>query len=420
VAISVRPIGADDFEAFFQANGLAFGRSPTREEIEIWRSACDFTRTLAAFEGEEIVGTAGAFTFTLTVPGAAVAPAAGVSWVAVIPTHRRQGALRALMQYQLRDVRERGEPLAVLLAAESSIYGRFGYGAATNIMSVEIERAWAKFTAAAAHIAANAPVGGVQFISHDEALAMLPPLYHQANSWRAGTVGRNETLWQFTLRQPQARGAGLGPRYYVVYRNPAGEVEGAAYYRVVSRWEQALPRFTLVVEDLFAISPAARVALWSYCLRMDLVETVRMERLPMDDSLRALLADPRRLRVTKVVDELWVRLVDVPRALAARRYAVADRVTFEVVDDFLPDVSGRFALEAEAGSEGSATAICRPTSAGPDLALEVADLGAVYLGGVRFRALADAGRVRELTPGAVARADALFATPYAPFCGTDF
>ena len=394
----------------------SFGRAPTPEMIEIWRPVCDFARSLAAFDGDQIVGTAGAFSFTLTVPGSTVTPAAGVSWVAVVPTHRQQGILRAMMQRQLRDVRERGEPLAVLLAAESSIYGRFGYGPATSLMRVEIERAWAKLTAAA-QATVSGHGGRVQLITHDEALTVLPPLYQQARGWRPGAVARDEALWRFTLQQPQA-GEGLGPRFYVIYRNAAGETEGAAYYRLASRWEHALPKSVLVVEDLFALSPPARAALWSYCLTMDLVETVRAERLPTDDPLCWLLADPRRLQVTQVVDELWVRLVDVPRALAARSYAVADRMVFEVADSFLAEVSGRYVLEVESGPEG--LAVCGRTEAAPDLAIEVADLGAAYLGGVRFRTLADVGRVRELTPGAVARADALFATAYAPYCGTDF
>jgi predicted acetyltransferase len=424
MTIALRPIGAEELDAFFRANSLAFGRSPTQEEIATWRATCDFTRNLAAYDGEQIVGTAGAYTFALSVPGPAVVPAAGVSWVAVVPTHRRQGVLRSMMQHQLRDVRARGEPLAVLGASESSIYGRFGYGPATSTMSVEIERAWARLAPAAAlaAAAANEHGGRIHLIAHEEALAVLPPLYQQVRGQRAGTVARDETLWRFTLRQPsaqaQACGEELGPRFYVVYCNAMGEAEGAAYYRVASRWEHALPRSVLVVEDLFAFSPAARVALWSYCLSTDLVETVRVERMAVDDSLRWLLADPRRLRVTHVVDELWVRVVDVARALAARRYAGRGRVVFEVSDDFLPDVSGRYALEAEAGPDGLAT--CARTEEAPDLALAVADLGAAYLGGVRFRTLVEAGRVHELTPGAVVRADALFATAFAPYCGTHF
>lgn len=382
--------------------------------------AVESARGLAAFDSDQIIGTAGTFAFALTVPGAALVPAARVSWVAVVPTCQRQGVLRAMMQLQLRDVRERGEPLAVLLAAESGIYGRFGYGPATRAMSVAIARAHARFTAAGRAIAAEHG-GLVQLITHEEALAVLPSLYRQARGWRAGTVARDEALWRFTLRQPQAQAhEGLGPRFRVVYRNAAGEVEGAVYYRIASRWEHALPRSALVVEDLFALSPAARAALWSYCLTMGLVETVRAERLPVDDALHWLLADPRRLRVTQVVDDLWVQLVDVPRALVLRRYGGAGRVVLEVRDTVLPEVSGRYALEAEAVPEGLTTATCHRTKAAPDLELEVADLGAVYLGGDRFRTLADAGRVRELTPGAVARADTLFATACAPFCGTDF
>lgn len=414
MAMTIRPIVAEEFDAFFRANEIAFGRYPTEEMLAVWRLACELDRTLAMFDGEEIVGTAGAFTFELTVPGRNTLPAAGVSWVAVAPTHRRRGVLREMMRRQLVDVRERGEPLAVLLAAESAIYGRFGYGLATSTANVEIERARAELRPEA--LAAAASAGGrVRLVSHDEALRLLPPLYSQTRLERAGTVARDEMIWRFTLRFPQAR-EGQGPRFYAVYENAAGEIEGAAYYRVAGRWEYALPKSVLTVEELFALTPAGRAALWRYCLGVDLVETVRGARVPLDEPLRWMLADPRRLRVTQVVDDLWVRLLDVPRALAGRRYAAAGRVVFEVTDQFLPETSGRYALEA--APEGTAT--CERTDAAAELALEVADLGAAYLGGVRFQTLVEAGRVRELAPGAAARADGMFATALAPYCGTDF
>lgn len=412
MAITLRPIVPEEFDAFFRANNTAFGRFPTDEDLAVWRPTFEFDRSIAAFDGEQIVGTAGAFTFELTVPGPAFLPAAGVSWVAVVPTHRRRGILREMMRQQLHDVRDRGEPLAILLAAESAIYGHFGYGLATSAVDIEIERAHAQFLPAAQ--AASASGGRVRLISHDDALAFLPPLYDRARRTRPGIVSRNETVWRFTLRSPQAH-MGSGPRFYALYENASGQPEGAAYYRVTSQWEHSLPRSILTVEEMIALTPAARAALWRYCLDVDLVATVRGRHVPLDEPLRWLLADPRRMRVTAMIDELWVRLVDLPRALAGRRYAAAGRVVLEVRDSFLPENSGRYELEA--GPDGAA---CQRTEAAPDIALEVADLGAVYLGGVRFRSLADAGRVRELTPGSLVRADAFFATALAPYCGTDF
>lgn len=414
MAYTLRPIQPEEFDAFFRANNIAFGRYPSDEVLDVWRGCCELDRTLATFDGDQIVGTAGAFSFELTVPGPALLPAAGVSWVAVVPTHRRRGILRDMMRRQLNDVRERGEPLAVLLAAESGIYGRFGYGLASSVMDVQIERARAQLTVAAL-AAAESAGGRVRLVSHEEALALLPSLYDRVRWRRAGTVARNEMIWRFTLRFPQARGE-QGPRFYVAYENPAGEIEGAAYYRVTSGWEHALPKYVLSIEELFALTPAARAALWRYCLGVDLVETMRADRLPVDEPLRLMLADPRQLRVTQMIDELWVRLVDIPRALAGRRYADAGRVVVEMTDSFLPENSGRYALE----SAGDGMATCERSEVAPELALDVADLGAAYLGGVRFQALADAGRVRELAPGAAARADALFATSLAPYCGTDF
>jgi predicted N-acetyltransferase YhbS len=149
MAYTLRAIQPEEFDAFFRANNIAFGRYPSDEVLDVWRGCCELDRTLATFDGDQIVGTAGAFSFELTVPGPALLPAAGVSWVAVVPTHRRRGILLDMMRRQLLDVRERGEPLAVLLAAESGIYGRFGYGLASSVMDVQIERARAQLTDAA-------------------------------------------------------------------------------------------------------------------------------------------------------------------------------------------------------------------------------------------------------------------------------
>ena len=201
----------------------------------------------------------------------------------------------------------------------------------------------------------------------------------------------------------------------MTYTARSGQVDGAAYYRVQSRWEDGLPAGTLLLRELIAVTPEAHAALWRYCLNVDLVQTVRATVRPVDEPLRWLLAEPRRLRTTALYDDLWVRLVDIPAALAARRYATTGRLVLDVADPFCPENAGRYELEA--GPDGAA---CRPTTAAADLALDVADLGAAYLGGVRFGTLAQAGRVAELETEALARADALFTSEPAPWCATPF
>ncbi len=192
-------------------------------------------------------------------------------------------------------------------------------------------------------------------------------------------------------------------------------MDGYITYRVARKWDLGLPTGTLLIEDLITTTSEAYAALWRYCLSMALVTSVRTSNSSIDEPLRWLLADPRRLRVLRQKDDLWARVLDIPRALSARRYMATDQLTLEIVDTFYPAQTGCYALE---GSPAGAT--CRPTDGAADLRLDVADLGAVYLGGVRFSTLARARRVTELTEGALRRADALFAAEQVPWCATTF
>jgi predicted acetyltransferase len=206
-----------------------------------------------------------------------------------------------------------------------------------------------------------------------------------------------------------------GTRFYVVHESPVGELDGAAVYRIREEWHDGFSANVLRVRDVMAMNAEVYAALWHYLLNVDLVGTVRAADRPLDEPLRWLLVEPRRLRVTSLGDELWARVLDVPAALGARRYGVSDTLVLEVRDAFRPQQEGRYALDG--GLEG---AMCRRTDAPADLVLDVADLGATYLGGVSFSALARAGRVEEATSGAIRRADALFAAEQAPYCGTHF
>jgi len=184
---------------------------------------------------------------------------------------------------------------------------------------------------------------------------------------------------------------------------------------VKENWSEGMPGNIAKVRNLVGLTPEADAALWRYCLDLDLVGIVRLLDRPVDEPARWRLADPRRLRTTHVGDQLWVRLLDLPAALRARRYATEGELVLEVTDALRPRNQGRFRLEG--GPDGAA---CEPTGAEPDLALDVADLGAVYLGGPRLAVLARAGRVAELAPGALSRADRMFASDPAPLCTTHF
>jgi predicted acetyltransferase len=385
----------------------AFGErfEPARFELD-WTSV-ELDRTLAAFEGDKIVGTGRLYSFELTMPGGRLLPAAGVSWIAVLPTHRRRGILTAIKRTQLDDAAERGEPLAILYASESGIYRRFGYGVSTSSMSVSVERRHSAFLK-------PVPAGSVRLVEEDDARKLFPEIFDRARRTQPGAVQRVDAWWpdEFFWRDPNEKGT----RYYCICESPDGNLDGYAAYRFEASWDND-PNGTVHVTDLVTVSPAARAVLWRYLLDVDLVDTIKAWVVPVDEPLRWLLRESRRMRVTRLGDSLWVRVLDAPAALSARTYATSGRVVFEVLDPIRPDAgaAGRVALDG--GPDG---AEARRTSDEPDLVLGVAELGGILLGGVRPSALARAGMVDERTPGALAVADAMFAVDPLPFSMTDF
>ncbi len=411
VEFDLRPVGDDEIPAFARAVDTAFGVHATDELVAFMRSLVELDRTLAVVEGGDIVAGAGALSVELTLPGLTTLPAAAVTEVGVLPTHRRRGLLTALMRRQLDDVAERGEPVAVLGASESTIYGRFGYGCAALCSSVEIEAASLRPI-----VPSPAAEGGsLRFVDADVMAAVLPGIHERYRLTQPGEVSRSAGWWDAFLLDPELYRGDAGPRFAVVYVDATGRPAGYVTYRVQVDWLRDDDQ-TLFVEDLVGITPQARVALWRYCISVDLITRVRASNVPVDDPFGWTLPDPRRFAVTEMSDLLWLRLVDLPAALSARRYPAEGSLVFEVVDRFRPAGAGRYRLEA--GRDG---AECRRTAAHePDLALDVTDLGAAYLGGVRLSTLGRAGRVAELRAGALERADALFACSPMPWCSTDF
>jgi predicted acetyltransferase len=407
VDTEIRSITEDEYPAWAHQIDAAFGGQITDERLEAYRPST-FDRTLAAFEAGDIVATAGAFSLDLTLPGLTTTPAAGVTAVGVRPTHRGQGLLRRLMAHQLDDVAARGEAVAILLASESRLYGRFGYGWATSQAVVSIDTDRSQFARPV-----NAD-GRMRLVDLDTARKVLPPVHERIRRLQPGDVSRTEEMWRKTLADLRDERGGYSAMFVVVHEAPGGEVDGYARYRFKDDWPHGLPRKQLRVQDLLGLTAEVEAALWRYLLDMALVDRVEVWFRPLPDPIRRRLVDPRQLRYEAVADHIWVRLVDVPAALSARRYGADGEVIFEVVDDFRPATSGRYRLEASGQCErvGSSTAA--------DLALDIESLGAAYLGGVRFSTLAAAGLVTELTPAALARADAMFTSTPDPFCRSHF
>lgn len=244
---------------------------------------------------------------------------------------------------------------------------------------------------------------------------MLPALLDQARHLQPGDIRRPDAWWDAVFLDLEKDRNGASPNFYAVHHSASGEADGHAVYRVKSDWESGLHKGRVIVFEVVGLTPAAEADLWRFLFSLDLTEVVEADRRPVDDPLRWMLVDPRRLRVTMVGDFLWVRPVDVAAALAARRYQLEATLVFEVSDDVRPETAGRYRLDG--GPDG---AECRRTTDEADLALGVEDLGALYLGGVARSSLAAAGRVTEVRPGSLRRADAMLASHPAPFSRTGF
>lgn len=409
MSITVRSITADEVDEFIRVDSAAFGSVPTAEELARMTAAVEVGRSIAAFDGAKMCGTAGAFSFELTLPGGALPPVAGVSWVGVAPTHRRRGALTTMMRHQLAEVRERGEPAAVLLASEAPIYGRFGYGLATQARSVKIATAHAPYRPDVA------VAGGVRLLDGDDdaRLAVLGQVFDEARRLQPGELPRSDAWWRRRAAEPTPGRS----RFDAVHEGPDGAVDGFATYYVKNDWSSGMPNSQLAVRDLCAVTGDARVALWRFLLDVDLVREVSFWNLDPNDPLPWLLADSRQLQTTLVADHLWLRPLDVAALLGARTYEGEGTLVLEVHDPLFAEVGGRFRLEVDA--TGAATCERAPDRE-PDVTLGVAVLGALVLGGGVPSVLAAAGWLAPASPGALALADRLLPTARAPWSTTRF
>lgn len=402
MTISYRPITDDETTEFFQAQSRGFSRDFNPANLERSAPLRNLERSTAAFDGGKIVGTAGIWEFEMTVPGASL-PCAGVTWVSVSPTHRRRGILTGMMRRQLDEIRDRGEAIAALWASEAPIYGRFGYGLAAEDMEIRIERT----RTALRHVVPF--TGSCRFVSHDEALACWPNVYEEARHATPGMISRSQAWWEVRhfplIEQPLP---GQSGSFRVQYEED-GRVRGYVRYRVKEGFELGSSAAELNVIELVAATHAACSALWSYVFGVDLIQSIHCEFARVDEPLLHMLEDPRRL-IRRTADSLFVRIVDVERALAGRRYAMDGALTFALTDAFCPWNDGTYRLRG-----GPAGAECRRAKGEtPDLELDAETLGAVYLGGMRFQVLARAGRVRG-SEEALRRADLMFAWDPAPW-----
>jgi predicted acetyltransferase len=414
----IRPATESELPAFSAVGLQAFNSSwPLDKLLELDRFVFEPERSLAAFDGDQVVGTAIAHTFGITVPSGSV-PAAGVSAVSVLPSHRRRGILSALMRRQLDDLAQGPEPVAALFASEAAIYGRFGYGMACEHYSFTVNRGDGRIrppAAAGSGAGSGEPSQGgttgtgvrarlsLKLAEPKTARADLMAVYNAVRATRPGMITRSDGWWDLSLSDPEFMRDGSTPLGCVIAGDSSG-ARGYALYSTRGGWDSdGIPDQVLSVRELLGTDSAALAALWADILSRDLVGKVRARMRPVDDPLPHLLSDPRRARAG-VSDGLWIRLVDLPEALRRRRYAAGVDVVIEVADPLLPANHGRWRLSSAHGS--AATPACERTADEADLAMPVSALGAAYLGGTRLGALAAAGQVTELRPGALAELSA--------------
>ncbi|MEW2294977.1 GNAT family N-acetyltransferase [Streptomyces sp. NPDC006743] len=405
--MDIRPTTDRDLGVFVDTVHAAFGRFPETpvEGGGLWWSALETDRCLLALTADgRPVGTAAAHSFELTLPGGNLVPAAGVTAVGVLPSHRRQGVLTAMMRHQLDELRARGEFLSVLLASEAPIYGRYGYGPATYTARLTVPRHGAALAVPRARAVAGAPAAGpddgsVEILRRAECGAILEEVYDRYRRAQPGALSRPHRWWALRAGQPPVSPAA---RHVAVHRDADGVPDGYASYSVESG--------TLTVDETIAADDAVFTALARFALGHDLVSQVVFRHVPPGHPLRWRFADFRAGEVSGDTDWLWVRLLDVPRALTARGWFTDGELVLALHDPFLGG-HDRYLLTVRDGE-----ANCAPTDREPDLSLDIGDLGAVYLGGTAPSTLVRAGHVRAHRPGAVTLADALFRAERAPHC----
>ncbi|MER5434335.1 GNAT family N-acetyltransferase [Streptomyces sp. NPDC002588] len=365
------------------------------------------SRVYGAFDAGRCVATFRSFPQELTAVGGRPVPADAISNVTVSPTHRRRGLLTRLMFEDLTAAKDRGDVVATLIAAEYRIYGRHGFGPATTMTEWTVDVARSGLDPRG-----TVPLAGgrIDLADGEEVRKLGPELHGRLRLAQPGAVSRAHRWWDLNTGVLRLHGEWTEP-YYAVYRSADGEVEGMVSYTADDKWSDAKqPLNTASVNWLLSVTPAAERALWHYLCSIDWITRVRSGFRSPDDLLPLLLPDPRAATITTQADWLWVRLLDVVRALEARTYDATGTLVLEVVDR-AGLAGGRYLLDA--APDGAS---CVPTTRTADLTLDVAELASLWLGDQSAARLAALGRLREERAGAARVADALLRTSGRPWC----
>jgi predicted acetyltransferase len=407
--VDIRPIRDEEIRDYLDAISTGFMERPDLDKLaEEVRPHWDLARSWAAFDGSRISGTFRSWATELTVPGGGRIDASAIAAVTVLPSHRRRGILRSLVAAEHAAIRERGEVAGVLHASEWPIYGRFGYGVGTR------EATWTIGTRATSFY--RNMTGRVDLIPADEhARDTIKAVFDTWRERQPGEIRRRDFTWDHEVGLVESAWGQRWKGFIAVHRDDGTGVDGYVRYHVDDKWEQRQPQSTLVVDELHALTDDAHRALWRFVVGMDWVSTVRAANRSPSEPLPWLLTNGRAAAMSDVGDSLWVRIIDVARALEARGYRRELAVVLEIVD---PEaVDGRIRLELDAGPDGVS---CRRTNRSADLTLHVAALGAAYLGGTRLADVVLPTGADEHREGALADVEDLLRSPVEPWCSTFF
>lgn len=416
MSLDVRTVTASDYPDWLRAvqNGFLTAGSPSEEDVADRLADTDLSRLQGAFDAGRCVATYRSFAQELTVVGGATVPADAVSGVTVAPTHRRRGLLSRMMATDMAAAKERGEVVATLIAAEYPIYGRFGFGPATWTTEWEVSVPRAGLDPRRSGQPEDG--GRIEMVDGADVRKYGPELHTRLAALRPGVVSRGERWWK------RHTGTTVIPAhekwtepFYVIRRDASGEVDGLMVYDTDDKWGDAKqPLNTASVRDLIALTPAAERALWLFLCSVDWITTIRSGSRAPDDLLPQFLPDPRAARTVTHADWLWLRLLDVERALEARTYEREASLVLDVRDGG-GVAEGRYLLDVSPDG-----ARCTPTTRSADLALGAGELAALYLGDGSVRRLVDLGRAEDLRTGAAVTADAVFRTGRRPWCPDGF
>lgn len=418
-AVSKGEQGFAEAESWIRAVAFGFHES-TREPEHVAKSLETYradqriltgayqTRQVAAgsLPADVPVATFGTLRKTLNIGFGRLLETQMVTAVTVRTSHRRRGLLRRMMSEDLELARRDGVAMAALTASEGTIYGRFGFGVASFERTVKVDTS-ARFSVR------HQAVGSVEIADPKVLLDLAPKVFDRVHRLTPGSMGRQEWYRQVASGSIGRDGKEDPAVKVALHYGPDGAVDGYISYKFLG-WDTE--PYTVQVVDLVAASNEGYLELWQFLGAIDLVERVTWEEAPLDDPLTWALSDPRCIDSSDSRDMLWLRILDVAKALEARHYPADGRLVLEVLDP-LGLAAGTFALEV---TGGQAAVVPVPESEAADLALDVAALSSIYLGAVCPVTLVAAGRIRENTKGAAFKAWQMFAVERATHCLTHF